>query len=270
MKIIPAWIAFFCLPLGVFAAEPAHDLALDLGQGHSLKLVLIPAGKFIMGSPPSEPYRRPDEGPQHEVTISKPFYMGIYTVTQEQFMAVMPEAKPRLFVGPTLPWQPSSFEEITTFCQKLSEKTGQKVRLPTEAEWEYACRAGTTTPWFFGSDLNQGQDYGWYQQKFVHPVGLKKPNPWGLYDMYGNVAQVVSDWGAEVHQPSAPYPSGPVTDPTGVPGPTDSRSQHIARGSPSWLGNSRSAFRGAYGPPGGGDKNYGFRIVVEVPKPAAQ
>ena len=250
------------------AAESRHDLGVDLGNGISLKLVLIPPGKFLMGSPPTEPDRGVDEGPQHEVTISKPFYMGIYTVTQEQYQALIPEAKPARFVGPTLPWQPMSFEEMTTFCEKLSEKMGHKVRLPTEAEWEYACRAGTTTTWFFGDDMKQGDTYGWFwnrQPPLTHPVGLKKSNPWGLYDMYGNVAQVVSDWGAEYHKPCAPYPSGPVTDPTGVPGPADDKSIHIARGSPSWIGHARSAYRGAYSDPKGADKIYGFRIVVEAP-----
>jgi formylglycine-generating enzyme required for sulfatase activity len=219
-----------------------------------------------MGSPPTEPGHRPDESPQHEVTISKPFYLGVYTVVQEQFQAIEPGAKPSRWVGPTLPWTPMSFEEMTTFCQKLSDKIGLKVRLPTEAEWEYACRAGTTTTWFFGDDPKLGDDYGWFwnrQQVIVHPVGLKKPNPWGLYDMYGNVAQVVSDWGAEYHQPCLPYPDHPVTDPTGPSGPLDAKSMHIARGIASWIGGCRSAYRGAYTDPMGGDKIYGFRIVVE-------
>jgi formylglycine-generating enzyme required for sulfatase activity len=266
MKTTLLFLVLLGSTLFVEADAPPHDLALDLGNNISLKLVLIPAGKFLMGSPPTERNRRPDEGPQHEVTISKPFYMGIYTVTQEQFEAVEPGAKPSRSVGPTLPWQPMSFEEMTGFCQKLSDKIGKKVRLPTEAEWEYACRAGTTTTWFFGDDPSQGDAYGWFWNRHppvIHPVGLKKPNPWGLYDLYGNVSQVVSDWGAEYHQPSAAYPNGPVTDPTGPPGPTDAKSLHIARGLASWIGGCRSAYRGAYVDPMGSDKIYGFRIVVE-------
>jgi formylglycine-generating enzyme required for sulfatase activity len=283
----------------ILAADPPPDLTLDLGNGISLKAVLIPAGTFMMGSVPNTSkdnalHPQPNEMPQHQVTISKPFYMGIYPVTQEQFDAILgPKAGQQRMVGPQNPAQPFSFDQITDFCAKVSAKTGQTVRLPTEAEWEYAARAGTTTAWFFGDDSTLVNDYGWFfypdKKPFsLHPVGQKKPNPWGLYDMYGDVAQVVSDLGGIYpHGVLADYPAGPVTDPTGPAGTPTEKSiyppkvepgqpapppidppllQHVLRGGSSWIGNSRSASRGAWANPEGGDHYFGFRVVVEAPK----
>ena len=269
MKITVTLLALLGLSLFAHATEPPHDLSLDLGNGVSLKLVLIPAGKFTMGSPDTEPHRQPNEGPAHEVTISKPFYLSIYTVTQEQFDAIMGTAADKSrWKGATLPVEPMSYDDITNFCQKLSDKIGKKVRITTEAEWEYACRAGTTTTWFWGNEETSAGDYDWFREKtesmnnyVPRPVGQKKPNPWGLYDVYGNVTQVCSDWGA--HYPKATeadYTAAPVTDPTGpVTG-----DQHVARGQASWVGNARSAgYRYAYAHPDGGDHRFGFRVVVE-------
>jgi formylglycine-generating enzyme required for sulfatase activity len=135
--------------------------------------------------------------------------------------------------------------------------------LNTEAEWEYACRAGTQTTWFFGNDAKDHAEYGCFRtgkELITHPVGQKKPNPWGLYDVYGNVGQVCSDLGA--HYPKATesnYTKDPVIDPTG---PTEG-DQHIARGGGSWIGNCRSAgHRGAFSHPEYGDHLFGFRVVV--------
>ena len=181
-------------------------LALDLGKGETLKLTLISAGKFQMGSPKSEPGRQDDEGPQREVTISNPFYMGIYEITQAQWKAVMG----------TEPWAGEkyatsgggnaasyiSWADATKFCEALSKKTGKKVTLPTEAQWEYACRAGSKTAYNFADDSWSRSlvDYAWYDksayekgEKYAHAVGQKKPNAFGLYDMHGNVTEWCSD-----------------------------------------------------------------------------
>jgi len=246
--------------------EPVKNLELALDNNLTLKLVLIPAGKFIMGAPENEQlqFHAPNEGPQHEVTISKPFYMSIYTVTQEQYESVM-EKNPSRYKGPTLPVQPMSWEDISGWCAKLSEKTGKKVRIPTEAEWEYACRAGTQTTWFWGNDQKAGDDYGWFGLKEPKPVGGKQPNPWGLYDMAGNVSQVCSDLGAMYPKATLPYAAGPVTDPTG---PTEGSTQHVCRGQGGWIGHSRSAgHRGAFANIQAGDHLYSIRLVVEAPNP---
>ena len=163
----------------------SKDLSLDLGKGVSMKLVLIPAGKFKMGNndTPAETVKKvggkeehvSDEYPAHEVTISKPFYMGIYELTQAQWKAVMgtepwmtktalgyARAQPRPGNIDDYPavWM-SSYDAIE-FCRKLSKKTGRTVSLPTEAQWEYACRAGSTTTFSFGDDLSKLIDHGWY------------------------------------------------------------------------------------------------------------
>jgi len=186
-------------PAAPTAAAPA-ELALDLGGGVTMKMVLIPAGKFTTGA---GEYGR-------EVTISKPFYMGVTEVTQEQYQAVMSK-NPSWSKGATNPVDGVSWNDATEFCKKLSEKTHQTVRLPTAAEWEYACRAGTQTAFSFGDDPAELGDYAWWDgnsAKTTHPVGQKKPNAWGLYDIHGNVLEWCVDWFGE-------DPKGPVTDPSG-------------------------------------------------------
>lgn len=186
------------------ARRPAKLLTLDLGKGAKMKLKLIPAGKFLMGSPDNELERQVDEGPQHEVTISKPFYMGVYGVTQAQWRAVM-GSEP--WAGKTDAKSAAknaasyiSWDDASEFCKALSKKTGRKVMLPTEAQREYACRAGTKTAYSFGDDPTKLGAHAWYRdnadkigQKYAHPVGLKTPNPWGLYDMHGNVYEWCRD-----------------------------------------------------------------------------
>jgi formylglycine-generating enzyme required for sulfatase activity len=282
-------LALTTLSAPVTAADLPHDLTLDLGNGISLKAVLIPAGTFMEGAPEKEKFSRPEEKPQRQVTISKPFYMGIYKVTQEQFDAILgPKAGQQRQPGPQNPAQPYKFDQITDFCAKVSAKTGRTVRLPTEAEWEYACRAGTTTAWFFGDDPAPFRDYGWFntpgQPVTFHAVGLKKPNPWGVYDMYGSLAEVCSDLGGQYPHATLPYAPGPVTDPTGpvgnatdgflkapspmTPGgPPMPWMQHVLRGGGGWIGNCRSAgARGCFANPLGGDHFFSFRVVVEAAK----
>jgi formylglycine-generating enzyme len=262
--------------------EPPQELALDLGGGVSLKLVLIPDGAFMMGSGEpakkaaaffgktdgihKEPRYFTDEYPQHRVYITKPFYLGIYTVTRGQFRQFVKDTsyetdaekreKPAAS-GPDpredgdiynakCSWRHPGFkqtdehpvvdvdwDDAEAFCKWLSRKEGKTYRLPTEAEWEYACRAGTTTRYYSGDapeslvtvgnvadaafkakypyirDVTKARD----GHVFTSPVGLFKPNTFGLYDMHGNVNQMCADWYAPKY-----YAESPTYDPTGPDG----------------------------------------------------
>ncbi|HXP61012.1 MAG TPA: formylglycine-generating enzyme family protein, partial [Dongiaceae bacterium] len=185
-------------------------------------LATIEPGTFLMGSPGSEADRSDDEGPQTRVTISKSFSMGKYEVTQRQYETVM-RTNPSSFKGEaSLPVENVSWVEATNFCARLTEKerqagrlpAGYVYRLPTEAEWEYACRARTTSRFSYGDDTQYDKlgRYAWCFRNGggqTHPVGTKSPNRWGLYDMHGNVWEWCMDW-------YGGYPGGSVTDPTGA------------------------------------------------------
>jgi len=240
------------------AAE--NTAALDLGNGVDMKFALIPAGTYTRGSPSSEEGRARAEV-QHEVTITKPFYMGIYLVTQAQYEAVMgknPTLRLHIKQGEeTLhyPVNVVSWEEAVEFCRLLSEKTGRTVRLPTEAEWEYACRAGTTTAFYFGETITDEQaNFGQSQRDGqITPVGAYPPNAWGLYDMHGNLMEWCSDFNAR-------YGDDPLTDPQG---PATGRNRvHRGGAYSSSLPNVRSAFR-ANSSPGVTVNHIGFRVVME-------
>src|SRR3990172_4480542 len=161
-----------------------------------MKFVLIPAGEFDMGSPPDEWGGFDTEIPFHHVRISKPFYLGIYPVTQMEWKAIMGENTSR-FIDDDLPVENVSWSDVQKYIKKLNEKEGTtKYRLPSEAEWEYAARAGTKTRYSFGDEESRLGRYAWYADNSgneTHPVGEKKPNPWGLYDMHGNVWEWVQD-----------------------------------------------------------------------------
>jgi sulfatase modifying factor 1 len=266
-----------------------------------MKLKEIPAGTFTMGSPEGEdgpegqgktwdevpeeikdtferlgiPQAereylagvRRDNETQHPVTITKAFYMQTTEVTQEQWTAVMGtdpwKGKDFVKEGPNYAATWISWDDAVAYCKKLSEKEGKTYRLPTEAEWEYACRAGAKTTWSFGDDENKLGDYAWYfenawdiDEKYAHQVELKKPNAFGLYDMHGNVFEWCYDYYGEDY-----YKQSPAKDPTG---PT-SGSFRVFRGG-SWLDNSRdarSAYRGRRDA-GFRFNDLGFRLVREL------
>jgi formylglycine-generating enzyme required for sulfatase activity len=251
--------------------KPVHaDLPIielpNITNTIGMALKEIPAGTFTMGSPEGEPDRDSAEH-QHPVTISKSFYMQSTEVTQKQWKAVMAtepwKGKSLVKEGPNNAATYVSWDDAVAYCKKLSEKEGKTYRLPTEAEWEYACRAGTKTAWSFGDDEKALGDYAWYREnawdideKYAHQVELKKPNAFGLYDMYGNVYEWCHDYFEEDY-----YKQSPAKDPTG---PT-SGSSRVLRGG-SWSDgtrDSRSADRNWYGA-GGRYDNVGFRLVREL------
>jgi formylglycine-generating enzyme required for sulfatase activity len=164
------------------------------------------------------------EVPKHEVQLTRGFYLGKYEVTQAQYQAVMGSNPSKSTKAPDCPVDNVSEADALSFCSKLAEKTGQETRLPTEAEWEYASRAGKDTKWFFGDDPSSLGDYAWFKDNAdakSHPVGQKKPNPWGLYDIYGNVCERISDKYARNY-----YANSPKVDPTGPSQGTKSRFEY--------------------------------------------
>jgi formylglycine-generating enzyme required for sulfatase activity len=234
------------------------EARLDLGHGVAMDFVLIPAGSFVMGSP--EEAGDGDESPPHKVTLTEPFYLGKYEVTQQQWETVM-GANPSRFKGAKLPVESVSWNDCQRFLAALQlSHTGRQFSLPTEAQWEYACRAGTMTRWSFGNDEALLNDYAWWQGNsggVTHPVGEKKPNAWGLYDMHGNVGEWTADWYAK-HA----YDRGDVTDP---------HQAAMSGHSPVWRGGAwgdnpnflRSAARNVNGVDQG-HHGLGFRCVMRA------
>lgn len=229
-----------------------------------MEFILIQAGEFYMGSPSNEADRNINEGPVHHVKISNAFYMGKYEVMQKQWRNVMGN-NPSDFKGDNLPVEQVSWDDVQDFIKKLNGiEGGGKYRLPTESEWEYASRADTKTRYSFGDDESPLGDYAWYtgySGAKTHNVGQKKPNPWGLYDMYGNVWEWVQDI---YHRNSY---SGAPTDGTSWDGGDDYdgdyRHNRVFRGG-CWLcsaGECRSARR-SYGGPGTRDFRNGFRLLM--------
>ena len=253
-------ITLFLVTMGGCGTQSENQLATHEADDSSgvniigMRFVTISPGKFTMG----DPVGHSDEVP-HEVTLTKSFEMGLFEVTQDQYERVM-GTNPSKFKGPQNPVNVVSWHDAVEFCRKLSAVPAEKAagyvyRLPTEAEWEYACRAGTTTTYCFGDNDAQLGEYAWYGKNSdlkPHPVGEKKPNRWGLYDMHGNVWEWCQDWHNN-------YPSGAVTDPTSSGSPHGTR---VLRGG-DWHPfdpDCRSASRHGHGP-GYSSSLVGFRVV---------
>jgi formylglycine-generating enzyme required for sulfatase activity len=245
-----------------------------LGNGVILDMIAIPSGNFVMGSPDSEEGRSNTESPQHSVTIT-PFYMGKFTVTQAQWrsVAVLPQVSlalnpdPSFFKGKNFPVESITWDEAVEFCARLSLKTGRNYRLPSEAEWEYACRAGTTTPFHVGktitSDLANydgvifsysSGSQGIYRKKTTLVGSFQVANAFGLYDMHGNVWEWCADsWHTHYH--------GAPSDGKAWTNNSDNRYRLLRGGSWSGnLGSCRSASRGI-DVPGGKSSRIGFRVA---------
>ena len=194
--------------------EPAKELKLDLGDGVTIEFLYVKPGTFVMGGENDKPGRFACiEVPKHVVGLTQGFYLGKYEVTQAQYQVAMGSNPSRSTKNPDCPVDNVSEPDARQFCIRLSEIANVEARLPTEAEWEYACRAGRESKWFFGDDPSSIGEYAWHKGNAgakSHPVGEKKPNPWGFYDMYGNVCERISD---KYHKDY--YANSPKTDPTG-------------------------------------------------------
>jgi formylglycine-generating enzyme required for sulfatase activity len=271
-------------------------LTLDLGDGVKIELLHVSSGTFTMGGKDEAKnlYAEP-ESPPHRVTLSKDYFLGKYEVTRRQFAAFVratgyktdAEKAGKSMGCPTNAWEWTdiaglhwqnvnfpqteddpvvciSWNDAAAFCEWVTKKTGRMVRLPTEAEWEYACRAGTQTKWSFGDDESAMWEYAWYDKNTLrlerplmplartHPVGQKRPNPWGFYDMSGNVWEWCQDW-------AAPYLPGDAVDPTG---PTSGQKKIIRGG--DWHSDAnlaRSSQRG-HKSPSINDTSDGFRVAA--------
>jgi formylglycine-generating enzyme required for sulfatase activity len=261
-------------------AEQAKEPPREVKNSVGMKLRHIPAGKFTMGSPTDEKHRHTDET-QHEVTISKAFYLCVYEVTQGQYEKIM-GANPSHFSAngggkqqvegrdtSDYPVERVTWQNAALFCKKLSSQEEKTYRLPTEAEWEYACRAGTTTVFNSGNDFHSrlaninGLMYAAYGKEIPGPFyrrtvsgGEYKRNDFGLADMHGNVQEWCADWYAEDY-----YKNSPKNDP---PGPKDGKERVLRGGAwPSSAKACRSAARNHLPPD---EKSYttGFRVVLEM------
>ena len=263
-------VAFVCLARGgqqkQIKSQTAEYVETIPGSDVKFEMVPIPAGTFTMGSPAGEPGRSDDEGPQHQVTI-RPFWMGKTEVTWDEYdlfafsqdvlikkkrgvnLSDQPEAEKfaDAITRPTPPYTDETFgygreghptinithHAAMEYTRWLSAKTGKTYRLPTEAEWEYACRAGSQTAYFFGKDHDKLGDYAWYMDNSgerPHPVAQKKPNPWGLYDIAGNVAEWCLDrYDKDFYRTFKPLI--PTLEPVLIP--DKEKFPHVARGG-SW------------------------------------
>ena len=229
--------------------DPFDRGAAEATNSVGMTLRLVPTGKFVMGS--AHGYN--DERPAHLVTLSQPFYLSVHEVTQAQFAKVM-GTNPSHVRGPRRPVHEVTWHEAREFCRRLSLREGSVYRLPTEAEWEHACRAGGTTKYCFGDSSARLADYAWFARNNAegpHAVGQRKPNAWGLHDMHGNVWEWCGDW-------FGPYSAEAQTDPAGPAGGL----RRVIRGGP-WAAPPdacRSAYRNRCSPHRS-HYSIGFRVV---------
>lgn len=241
---------------------PPHELEVKNSLG--MRLSYIPAGRFLMGSPPQERGRQ-DREIQHEVELSRPFYIGAHEVTQAEYDALVPRDK----VDQDKAQHPAvgiAWADAVRFCELLSQREStaaapRQYRLPTEAEWEFACRAGSDGLWSFGNDAKLLSDYAWHltRKSEVHAqaVGQKEANAWGLHDTHGNVWEWCSDWYAEDYGRHSP--------PRDPRGPAEGLSKVIRGGCYlSVPAHTRSATR-FHDPPQVKEPDLGFRVVLEIP-----
>jgi formylglycine-generating enzyme required for sulfatase activity len=265
------------LPPGVAPSESSEPVAVPIASSREvinsigMKLMLVPKGQFAMGSPRGARNADLDER-QTAVTITRDYHIGAFEVTQAQFQRVMGR-NPSQFQGTRVegggehrPVEQVSWNDAVDFCKRLSElpeekAAGRVYRLPTEAEWEYACRGGNAGEYAFGDRVEALGDYAWFEDNSdgrTHPVGKKKPNAWGLHDMHGNVWEWCADW-------YVPHAGRPLIDPTGPLQGTD----RVYRGG-GWsyaASYCRSANRTATNPSFAGFEflSIGFRVAMDAP-----
>lgn len=245
----PGWIASATITIPL--------LGLPTGA-KPLEMVYIPAGTFTMGQPENEPDYQAINGPPHQVTLTQGFYLGKYEITQAQWQAVMGSNPSYLTRGDNKPVQYFTWSECQEFIENLNQLGQGTFRLPTEAEWEYACRVGTTTRFYWGDDLQYSQvgQYAWYpyygSSNESQDVGLKLPNAWGLFDMSGNIFELCQDWHGDYSALAQINPTGPT-----------SGTYKVIRGGSIFNGvdeqRSYSRIRGS--DPYKRDQSVGFRLV---------
>lgn len=250
----------------------ASEREADFESLIGMKFRLMPAGDFLMGCPDSEAMGNDHEMPQHRVRITQPYYLGLYPVSQDEYRRVAGSVPSKVQGDGRCPVVDVLWTEAIAFCNRLSEQDdippyyrfesqsvsimgGTGYRLPTEAEWEYACRAGSKTSWSFGNDASRIGEHAWYDRNSknrTYSVGQKKPNPWGLYDMHGNVWEWCWDWYGRYEARLASDPLGPETG--------DVR---VLRGGSFCLGavELRSTFRYYFSPALRSIYHFGFRVA---------
>ena len=241
--------------LAAASVQGPDKLVVSLGSGVKLNMIMVAAGEFTMGDNESKP--------SHPVKITRPFYLGQYEVTQKQWEAVMGN-NPSRFTDASKPVERVSWYDCQEFIAKLNIKAETdmgKYALPTEAQWEYACRAGSENKFCFGGDKRKLLNYGWHVNNsgsVTHPVGEKKPNAWGFYDMHGNVAEWCRDW----YEPDY-YEKSPTKDPVGPAAGTVRVVRGGFWGASAW--RSRSAYRDHNSPRRFG-RHLGFRLCLVQPE----